>query len=122
MERKYRLGGTCVKQTSILNRLHEIMGNLASLKVQDRAGVNRNFDMCIFRLFRMLIIWTVTFCQFAFDQREFSLLDEEEKLRLVDEARKLTHSLEWPVEIKAILKSVIACLEKLIPNSVQRAV
>ncbi|PJF16873.1 hypothetical protein PSACC_03321 [Paramicrosporidium saccamoebae] len=105
---RYRLGGG--RKLPILRRIDQLMTSLSSIKVEDRAGVTRDYDLGIFRLLRMVVVWTINFCRFTCSEGSFSLMSNENMLGLIAQTKKLANAQEWPHDVRATLNSILMCI------------
>ena len=130
LERRFRLGDSSVRRPcSVLSRIRAVITNLEHFRVEDRSGVTRNFDRCVFYLLRRLIVTFPLCCRFPAllsrkSERDVertsivSLLSEDETQALLDACRRLTFSVDWPGDIKAILAITVDCMERHCPDRV----
>jgi hypothetical protein len=108
---RYRLGGG--RKLSILERIEQLMTNLSSINVEDRSGITRDYNLGIFRLLRMVLVWTINFCRFTWEEESFSLMSNEDTLKLLSQTKRLVHAQEWPKDVQAILNNTLMCIERL---------
>lgn len=130
LERRFRLGdGISRRLPSPLGRIRTIIANLSSLRIEDRSGVRRNFEVDVFQLLRRLLIEFFVTCRFPYripskslrrreTSRMGSLISAEEQQMLLNEVRRLTRSVDWPPDVRSILNITVECLERLCPDSV----